>query len=266
MSRARFFGFGKRQNSDSDGKAPNSRNRRMFFESLEKRQMLVAPGDIGTIWETWESNYYPPQEFKAGAPFPLTSPSTSQPIDVAINYLKSKATDFGATTNDFNHYIVLNQYTSEHNGVTHVYLQQKFNGLPVADAYASVSISSRGEVLTAGANFVRNLANNNAPVPIQTTVSALNALATVGIQMNRYVYNVSDVEVIGGQSQKVIFSGPDIAVLSNKPIVAELHYVARPEGVGVDAAWKFRPPCPTIRTISKPASPPKVRGPGRSFA
>ncbi len=211
----------------------------MFFESLEARQLLVAPGDIGTIWETWESNYYPPQEYKAGVPFPLTSPSTNAPIDIAINYLKSKATDFGATTNDFNHYIVLNQYTSEHNGVTHIYLQQKFNGLPVADAYASVSVSSRGEVLTAGANFVRNLANNNAPVPIQPTITAINALATVGVQMNRYVYDVTDIEVIGGQSQQMIFRGQEISALSSTPITAELHYVARPEGVGVDAAWKF---------------------------
>jgi hypothetical protein len=239
MSRARFFGFGKRRNSDLDRQSQKNRTRRMFFESLEARQLLVAPGDIGTIWETWESNYYPPQEFKAGAPFPLTSPSSSEPIDIAINYLKAKAADFGATANDFNHYFLTNQYTDAHNGVTHIYLQQKFNGLPVADAHANVHITSRGEVLSAGANFVRNLANNNAPVPVQPAITALNALATVGIKMNRYVYNVSDVQVIGGQSQKVIFSGPEISALSNDPITAELHYVPKPDGVGVEVAWKI---------------------------
>jgi hypothetical protein len=234
-----MFGIGKRRKADSDRQSQNGRTRRMFFESLEARQMLVAPGDIGTIWETWEENYYPPQEYKAGVPFPLTSPSSSQPIDIAINYLKSKATDFGATPADFNHYILTNQYTDAHNGVTHIYLQQKFNGLPVADAHASVHITSRGEVLSAGANFVRNLANNNPPVPVQPAVTALNALATVGIKMNRYVYDVADVQVIGGQSQKVIFSGPDISALSNDPITAELHYVPKPDGIGVEVAWKI---------------------------
>ncbi|MEX2176183.1 MAG: M36 family metallopeptidase, partial [Pirellulaceae bacterium] len=219
------------------GSRPKRRARQMFFESLEARQLLVADIDIGTIWETYEGNYVPPQEYKAGSAGFLTAPAAGSAQSIAINYLKQNAASFGAAAGDFNHYTVSKQYTDAHNGITHIYLQQTFNGLPVADAVAAVNISQQGQILTAGSNFVTGLphpAQNTAPT---TGINAQDAMLIVSGATLRYLGDPIVATPQGGQSQKTVFSGAGIQPLSTDPIPVELHYVAKPGG-GVELAWK----------------------------
>jgi hypothetical protein len=231
-----------------------NRARRLLLEPLEARQLLfnpgggddgdpghnVNPGDIGTIWETFPGNYLPPQEFKTATPNFLSAPNPAgDKVEIAINYLKSKAASYGALATDFERHFVTDSYTDEDTGLTHVYLQQQFNGLRVADSLANVTIDSLGRVVAAGANFVRNLGNNNPPVPVTPAISAMQALTTLGELTGRHVHvDSADFEVIGGQSQKVIYNGTGASNLSSKPISMELHYVPK-EGGGAELAWKI---------------------------
>jgi hypothetical protein len=224
------------------------RARRMLFETLERREVFdVDPEDIGTIWETWTGNFLPASEFKAATPNYLTAPSTANDLDLAINYLKANAVAFGALANDFNQHFVIGQYTDDDTGHTHILLQQKFNGLPVADAYAKISVDENGQVIAAGANFVRNIGNNNPPVPVTPAISAIQALEILAQSFGKSVsLLVDEVETVGGQAQKVIYNGPGASELSNEPIPIELHYVPRPGG-GVELAWKINGLYPDFR-------------------
>ena len=209
----------------------------MLFETLESRQLLVNPGDVGTIWETYEGNYVPPQEFKTAVPNFLTAPNAGDKVQIAINYLKNKAVAFGALATDFEQHIVTDTYTDDDTGLTHVYFQQKFNGLPVADAVANVTLDSLGRVVSAGANFVRNLASSGPIMPVFPGIDAAVAVANVAGAMGRTVDNTQNATIVGGHSQKVIFNVGPGTTISSTPISAELHYVPKPGG-GAELAWK----------------------------
>ena len=45
-----------------------------------------------------------------------------------------------------------------HNGVTHVYLQQVVNGLEVVNGVANVNVDSKGDVISVGNSFFKNVA------------------------------------------------------------------------------------------------------------
>jgi Zn-dependent metalloprotease len=223
------------------GSRSKRRARQMFFETLESRQLLavVTNTDVGTFWETYTTNYVPPQEYKAALPDYLSAPSSASPLTIAIDYLKQNAAEFGLESSDLNHYTVTNQYTDAHNGVTHIYLQQKYNGLPVADALASIHVTAAGRVLSAGINFVPDLIE---PPPFSTPapyISAQTALTTLASQSNRSVdAGQLTTHPFGGPEQTVYFSGPGLSGFAASAVGASLHYVPKPDG-RLELAWKF---------------------------
>jgi Zn-dependent metalloprotease len=189
MSRDRFAVMQPRKNRTEGGKLRKMRQRKMFFETLETRQLLVSPGDVGTIWESFPGNYVPDNEYRsAGENYgPLTAPSTANRETIAINYLKQNAAFFDAIPSDFDHYNVSRQYTDAHNSVTHIYLQQTFNDLPVADAVANISINQHGQIIAVGANFVSGLPHPATPFTPQPAITAADALSIVGAETQRSV-------------------------------------------------------------------------------
>ncbi len=229
------------KNGNASRDAGKHRARRMFFETLESRQLLTvaSPTDVGTFWETYPGNYVPPTQFKATAPNYLSAPSTASPLTVAVDYLRANATQYGIQSRDLDHYTVTNQYTDSHNGVTHIYLQQMYNGLPVADALASIHVSPTGRVLSAGINFVTGL-----PTPPQFStpapyISALTALGTIASLGGRSV-NMSQLTThnFGGTEQLTYYSGPGLNGFAAQAVSASLHYVPKPDG-SLELAWKL---------------------------
>lgn len=87
----------------------------------------------------------------------LTGPNAGQPLDIALGYLNSHATDLGLTLSDLAQLIVTDMYADADVGVTHIYLRQAANGLQVENANFSIHIASQGEVITVGGGFVANL-------------------------------------------------------------------------------------------------------------
>jgi hypothetical protein len=218
-----------------------SRNRRMFFETLEARQVMAVASDtdLGTFWERFAGNYVPPQEFKATRPDYLSGPASGSPLTIAVNYLKQNASVYGIESRDLDHYIVTNQYQDDYNGVTHIYLQQTYNGLPIADALASINVSPTGRVLTAGINFVSGLPTPppfSMPTSYTTATAALSALAS---QSNRPV-NLTQIQShpYGGTEQLVYFTGSGLGEFAADHVSAQLHYIPKPNG-SLELAWKF---------------------------
>ena len=99
----------------------------------------------------------------------------SPEAEVAIAHL---AEQFSAA--DLEGVLVTDEYTSDHNGVTHVYLQQAFEGEPVDGAVATVNVQN-GVVVYSGNRFIADLANNVEGTQILLPEEAVaRAVADVG--------------------------------------------------------------------------------------
>ncbi|KAF9948980.1 Fungalysin/Thermolysin Extracellular metalloproteinase 5, partial [Modicella reniformis] len=73
--------------------------------------------------------------------------SAVNPQRVALDFVEQKLTD--------SEYIVKNAYTSKHNGVTHVYLRQRIDGLEVINGDINVNVDKHGNVISYGDSFYK---------------------------------------------------------------------------------------------------------------
>lgn len=73
--------------------------------------------------------------------------SAANPQKVALEFVEQRLTD--------SDYIVKNAYTSKHNGVTHVYLRQRIDGLEVINGDINVNVDKHGNVISYGDSFYK---------------------------------------------------------------------------------------------------------------
>ena len=95
----------------------------------------------------------------------------------ATTYLTRNAASLGLTNDDVANYVVTNQYTDAHNGVTHLYLQQTYKGLSIIDANINVNIAADGTIINANSSFLANVKTLNlSAVPGITANQAFDSL------------------------------------------------------------------------------------------
>ncbi|RME98181.1 MAG: hypothetical protein D6772_09385, partial [Bacteroidetes bacterium] len=92
------------------------------------------------------------------------------PLDIAATYLEEHASELGLKPQDVSQYRLSSQHVSQHNQLTHVYLEQTWAGIPVANAIFNLNITAQGDILYVGNRFLRNLGER-----INTTQARLNA-------------------------------------------------------------------------------------------
>jgi len=78
--------------------------------------------------------------------------------DAAHGYIQQHKKDFGLTDADVGEYSVSSEVASAHNGITHVYVQQRYRGIDVYNGILNVNVRKDGSVLSAGSRFVPNIA------------------------------------------------------------------------------------------------------------
>ena len=78
---------------------------------------------------------------------PLTAPSSSAPEHIAMAYIASTA---GLPPEGLGSVYVAKEYTTSHNGVTHLVYRQRFQGIDVYNGAWSANIGPDGIVLSAG--------------------------------------------------------------------------------------------------------------------
>ena len=128
------------------------------FENLEDRNLLA--GDMGSAFaEVAEGedlgNYILAPSTMVGADGYQSSFSLGkEPLQVAEEYLHANASEFGLTADDLGSYRVLSQYVSEHTHVTHIALQQQYNGLDVLGSLINISVKNDGRIVAAGSTFL----------------------------------------------------------------------------------------------------------------
>ena len=113
------------------------------------------------------------------APASVVSPSVA--FANATQYLTQHASSFGLTANDLQHFVVTDQYTTAHNGITQVYLQQTYQGLPIIDSTINVNVQADGSILSATNKFVANV--DGLHLSVVPTLTADQAFAGLGREL-----------------------------------------------------------------------------------
>jgi extracellular elastinolytic metalloproteinase len=152
---------------------------------------------------------------KAGAQAP--GRSSTDPVAIARAHLAAHAAELGVTRADVTDLAVASSYESSHNRVTHVNLTQRFEGLEVFGAHATVNVAEDGEVLFVGDSLVTGL---SPATPAAPRVDAGDAVAAAAEELD--LDDPDGLRVIDGptgRAQKTVVSK---AGISSTPIPARL--------------------------------------------
>ena len=150
----------------------------------------------------------------------LSGSQSGDPLGIALKYLQQNKNLLGLTGADLLDIVVTDQYTDEYNGITHIYLQQRYKGIEVANGNLNINIAIDGSVINLGHSFVSNLAaavNRQSPGrnAHDSIASAANQL---GLSLKQELKVLNNK---GGPAQEVLFSDGGV---SQEPIPAKLVY------------------------------------------
>jgi hypothetical protein len=172
-------------------------------------------------------------------PGPMTSAgaqtkgrASSDPVTIALDHLAANAADLGVTRADVADLARVSSYESSHSGVTHVNLNQRFEGLEVFGAYATVNVAEDGEVLFVGDSLVKGLSADTSAAP---GVDATDAVAAAAQELD--LQEPDSLRVIDGptgRAQKTVVSK---AGISTTPIPARLGWHSAKGGLRL--AWQL---------------------------
>ncbi len=98
----------------------------------------------------------------------------------ALDYLHANLATFGLTEADVADVVVTNSYRSDHNGVSHVYLRQRLDGLEVAGANMTVNVGREGDVLFVGNRFV-SLGSVSGDASLGAVAATTEAASELGL-------------------------------------------------------------------------------------
>ena len=155
----------------------------------------------------------------------LTGPNDGEALEIALDYLKENKEALGLTDSDLADLIVSDQYVSQHNGVTHIYLRQRFNGIEVFGGNININIAPDGSVINLGNSFVR-CAFRRCVVPHpalrHSSLSAIEAVESAAEHLGLSVNHSLTVQRRSpGRAQEVLLSDGGI---SEDPIPVKLVY------------------------------------------
>jgi extracellular elastinolytic metalloproteinase len=115
------------------------------------------------------------------APASTKQVSLDQAIEIAADHARDAASDLGLSRRDVKDLSVTDAYRSSHNGVTHVYLAQKMDGLRVAGSTMTVNISRDGRVVHVGPRFIAGLRPVSRTPILGPSEAASGAAAHLGL-------------------------------------------------------------------------------------
>jgi hypothetical protein len=169
----------------------------------------------------------------AGLGSPTTGAAPAKPTETARAYMLQQRHESGLSQSDLADLVVSSVVPSKHNGVTHVYLQQRHAGIEVHGAIATVNVGADGRVISAGNRFVPGLASAaGRPSVLKSPVEAAAAAAP---QLN--LKAIQGFEVLArraGADRPTTLSDGGIAA---RPIEAKLVWL--PAGRRVRLAWRL---------------------------
>lgn len=154
------------------------------------------------------------------------------PLDVALEHVRARRAALGLDAEDLAGWRVRTRRTSRHNGVTHVWLQQRYGGLEVVNGQIGVHVLPDGRALRLTSRFVPRLRRNvNSLVPTSTATEAVESAA---VQLGLALASpLTVVQNLGGPAREVRLSPSG---LSRDEIPVRLMLLPRDRG-RVRLAW-----------------------------
>lgn len=162
----------------------------------------------------------------------LTGSNQGDPLDIALALVRTDGAGRGFDPADLADLVVTDRYTSQHNGVTHLYLRQRYAGIQVHGANVNVNIAADGSVISLNQALIPSLGKAvNATTPKLSAVDAVQAAArSLGLALSE---PLEVLEALGGPDQAVLLSDGGISL---EQIPARLVYQPMAGGT-VRLAW-----------------------------
>lgn len=179
---------------------------------------LASSTDANTLRADSVQNQLPPP---GDVSVFLSGPNAGEPAEIVISYLQQNSAKVGIAPADLNDVLLKDRYVTGHNGVTHIYLRQRFKGIELHNGDINANVSSQGEIISVGNRFVKNLAlyaNTDTP---EISPGAAVALAAEQMQWS-VTAPLELIENPDGPDQQALLSSGGI---SNQPIPVKLLYV-----------------------------------------
>jgi hypothetical protein len=168
-------------------------------------------------------------------PTPMLAADTESegdgPVAVARSHLAKNAASLGVGSADLSDLRVTSVLRSAHNGVTHVNLNQRFDGLEVFGAAATVNINSGGDVFFVGDSLVADLAEASGRVETDAVGAVEAAAGALGLDEPAGLQVISESD---GPAQRTVVSGGGV---SDAAIPARLGW--QPTESGLRLAWQL---------------------------
>ncbi|MFA9431823.1 M36 family metallopeptidase [Egicoccus sp. AB-alg2] len=161
----------------------------------------------------------------------LTGPNDGAPEDIATSYFREEAATYGLSSSDVADLAVRSSYVSRHNGVTHVNLNQRYEGLEVFGADTTVNIAADGSVVFVGGASVSGL----AAAPTDADLTAADAVEAAAEALD--LDEPEDLRTLRrrtGPARETVLSDGGI---SDEPIPARLGW--QPTDKGLRLAWQL---------------------------
>ncbi len=158
--------------------------------------------------------------------FTVTTVNAQSKLDVALSHIQSQKNVLGLQDSDLSEYVVTDQYTSKHNGVTHIYLQQQINGIGIRNAIININVDKNNRVLNVGNRFVPNVRTGIVGTSPRLTASQalLKAAEYLKVPITKAITTTpTQLNLVDKpQAQHQLLSDAGIAI---GPIPAKLNYV-----------------------------------------
>jgi extracellular elastinolytic metalloproteinase len=159
-----------------------------------------------------------------------TSAATDKAVSTALAYAQANAGQLGVTSADVADLAVTSAYASS-SGVTHVNVNQRYDGLEVFGAHATINVGARGQIVFVGGTLERGLAVASAAAKLDAAGAV--AAAADGLDLAE----PEDLRVLSldlGAAQRSVVSDGGI---SDAPIPARLGW--QPTKAGLVLAWQL---------------------------
>ncbi len=164
----------------------------------------------------------------------VTGPQQGDAGDIAQAYLAGNLDQLGLTAADLEDMVVRDRYATKHNGITHIYFQQRLDGIEVYNGLFSVNVARDGSIINFGNGFVGDLAANANTGSPTLADSAAIARAAEHFGLTPAKSRLTLLKAGGGPDLHATFAD---AALSRDDIPVRLVYQPI-EGGGARLAWE----------------------------
>lgn len=210
---------GKTTNEEPSGNLPSSASVPNSSTSSSAARLEFIEKQIARLPTARPSQKLGAREATGDSLF-LTNPAQGEPVSILRDYLDSTAEENGYLPADLIDARVTSSHQSKHNGVTHIYMRQNFEGIDVYQGDMNANVARDGSIINVHSSFVKNVKETiNLREPVLSGEEAV--LSAASYLKLEEPDNLVLLEASNDADRASSFSGGD---LSQDNIPAKLMY------------------------------------------